>query len=141
MQLFSRIVFALWFIAGTALAGNLTGDALAAKVEAAYKTASFDDLLKVIAWRLDPTIPSSKESWETTTKNQINAAKGKINHARFYTLESIKKTKFSNSPSPKIADPIIGYVIVTTGPDESSWFPWPVIQTLDGARLVAAPWK
>ena len=135
-------------IFGVAWAEPMRGPELAAKVEHAYRNASYNELSLLIAWRLDPTIPSSKEGWETTTKNQMKAYKGQIAGARFYTKEEIALTIFRDSPVNDVKEPVIGYVVVTKNEEDvtkklkkNSWVTWPVIETRDGARLVAAPWK
>jgi len=114
--------------------------ALAAKVESAYKQVSYDDLSKLIVWHFDPTMPGMREDWEVTTRNQLIREAGKSIRADFHPISTIG-SKYKYLPIPQIEDPLIGYVIVTVEKEEKSWYPWAVVKTAEGARLVAAPWK
>jgi len=113
---------------------------LATKVESAYKQASYDDLSKLIVWHFDPSMPGMREAWEVTTRNQLKREAGKSIHADFHSISTVG-SKYKYLPVPQIEEPLIGYVIVTVEKEEKSWYPWAVIKTAEGARLVAAPWK
>ncbi|MCH8512313.1 MAG: hypothetical protein LAT83_11765 [Kiritimatiellae bacterium] len=108
-------------------------------VQAVYRTGDSAKLLSLIEWRL--SIHEEREAWEVTTRTQMQQWKNESITATFHTLEELEYSNLGISDDLDHEHNVVGYIKIDLKMRNGESFTyWRVVQTEDGAKLLAAPW-